>query len=131
MFLNFFFRPNRFERRVMTQLEDIQAKLATLQAEIADANSKAAIANEKTDALITLTGSIKDQLAALAASGGLSPSDLSDVLGKIDDAVTSVHAIGTAIGTESDKVDAAIAADTPAPDAPPESGEPAGETPAT
>jgi hypothetical protein len=103
----------RFERRVMSQLDELKSKIAALQGEISTANQAAGTANAKTDALIALTGDIKDQLAALAAGGGLSPSDLSDVLTSIDQAVTDVHAIGTSLGAESDKVDAAIIADTP------------------
>lgn len=108
----------RFERIVMTQLEDIQARVATLTAALSASDIKVDVLIAQNDALIGLTDSIATQLAALGESGQIPPAALSDLLTSIDTATTAALEIGTKADAETAKVQGTIAADSPVPAAP-------------
>lgn len=109
----------RFERRVMSQLDELKASVADLTAAQADATAKVDVLLQKNDLLINLTDSLEDQLKALVEGGQIPPAAFSDLVAAIDSAKTAYAAIGTKVSDESAKVDATIAADTPVPSAPP------------
>lgn len=109
----------RFERRVMSQLDELGAHVADLTAAQADATAKVDVLLQKNDLLIGLAQSLEAQLVALGESGQIPPAALSDLISAIDSAKTAYDAIGTKAVAESAKVDAEITADTPVPPAPP------------
>jgi hypothetical protein len=114
----------RFERRVMTQLEQLQAHVADLTAAQADATAKVDVLLQKNDLLISLAQNLEKQLVALGESGQITPTALSDLITSIDGAKTAYDTIGTKVAAESGKVDAELAADAPA-DIPPADTPPA------
>lgn len=115
----------RFERQVMDQLAQIQADLADTNAALVATSSKVDTLLAQNDALIALTDSVAQQLAAAGAAGQIPPATLSDILGAIDTAKTAALAIGTKVDGETAKVQSAIANDTPAPPAPSPAAAPA------
>src|SRR3954468_17729402 len=79
-FLSIFFPPSRFERIIMTALEDLQAKAAALDAKVDSANDKA-------DQLIAALATTKQQLAdLLAQGGGATAAQLQAVADQLDNA---------------------------------------------
>lgn len=74
------------ERRTMTAIQDLDAKVDTLSAELEAANGKS-------DALIATLADVKAQLAALIAAGnGASDADINAIAAKIDAALASTKA---------------------------------------
>lgn len=105
----------RFERRVMNQLEQLQASVADLTAAQANATAKVDMLLQKNDLLLDLADSLEKQVVALGEAGQLPTAALSDLIASIDGAKTAYNAIGDKATAEGVKIDAEIAADMPPP----------------
>lgn len=101
------FLINTIGARIMSALDDLNAKVDDLTAKQTDLQAQVAAGNDKADALIAALVDVRAQLAALAANGA-SPDQLAAVGAKIDAALGSVAATAASVADQVAQDDAAL-----------------------
>lgn len=98
---------------IMSAIDDLQAKVEQLTTGAADLSAKVQASNDKADSLITLVGSLRDQLAAMQANGA-TPEQVAALTAQIDGVLGTIGSTAAAADEQMAQDDAALGG-TPTP----------------